>query len=83
MVEKVEAVPELEQNQLKTNEINKLADEVNKLKMFLKTIQDGPCSIAQQGNQPGNSLHLSSLTTSKSNRNDMDSRLRSYRSYVL
>ena len=71
MMEKVEVVPELEQNQLKTNEINKLADEVNKLKMFLKTIQDGSCFIAQQGNHPSNSLHLSSLIASKSNRNDI------------
>ena len=63
-VEKTEPTPELEQNQLKADEISKLADEVSKLKMFLKTLQDGSCSIAQQGNQPGNSFHLSSLTTS-------------------
>ena len=48
------------------NQLN--AEEINKLKGFLGTIQGGAsCSIAQQGKN----LNYSSFSTSKTNRNNM------------
>ena len=49
------------------NQLN--AKEINKLKSFLKTIQDGAtsCSLAQQGKSPS----FGSFSTSKTNRNNM------------
>jgi len=63
VVEKTDMEAELELQQLN-------ADEISKLKEFLKSIQVGSCSIAQQGEQSGKSV-LSSLIASKTNRNNM------------
>ena len=49
------------------NQLN--AEEINELKLFLRTIQDGAasCSFAQQDK----SLHFGSFSTSKTDRNNM------------
>ena len=63
VVEKTNMEAELELQQLN-------ADEISKLKEFLKSIQGGSCSITQEGEQSGESV-LSSLIASKTNRNNM------------
>ena len=61
VAEKTDAMAEQELN----------ADEINKLKEFLKTIQDGSCSIAQQGSPSGNSFQFCSLTATKTTKDDI------------
>ena len=52
--------------------------------MFLKTIQDGSCSIAQQGSPLGKTFQSNSLTASKITRDDiwiLDSRATEHKSH--
>ena len=62
------------------NQLN--ADEISKLKSFLTTIQDGSCSLAQQGT----CFHSKSLIVSKTNKDDLwilDSRATDHMSHDL
>lgn len=45
------------------------ADEINKLKSFLKTIQDGACSLAHQESS-SNCPHFGFFSVLKADRND-------------